>query len=352
MPYCQDCGSHFENEAGACKSCGAEIIVDGGTDPSTTKNDLRAEPLEDTGDIITPEKGQEDDLEQPATSLMDEVSKIADEAAEIMKPNNNQVFEKIMDEFMRQESLSLGTHRNQIESHLGKGLIKPVVIENCMDGYHFKYDEPPRQINKADPQNEKVVEFRVSGEPELGIVNKEIEDVKIETDESEAKVATTEIDLKEDNQVATELHTEAEAGLEEVGPDVVETNSLQNEAEVTYEQETDFETVEGDPELSEVISPEIIWEGRRTCYGLPLNEFYRLTDQGAIVLKEDGSKFNEVVWEAVSEIRLNQNWLARLLNIGNLVIIGLNSEPLLNLEGIENPERIRERLVKILDSKI
>lgn len=352
MPYCQDCGSHFENEAGACKSCGAEITVNGGTNPSTAKKDIRTEPLEDARDIITPEKGSEDDLEQPAISLMNEVSETSDVTAEITKPNNNPVFEKIMDDFMRQESLSLGTHRNQIESHLGKGLIKPMAVENCMDGYHFKYDEPPRQINKADPQNEKVVEFRVSGEPELDMVNKETDEVKNETDESEPKVVTSEIDLKEDNQAAPKPDTEEEVGLKEVGSDVVETNFLQDEAEVIHEQETDSDTVEGDPALSEVISPEVVWEGRRTWYGLPLNEFYRLTDLSAIVLKKDDSKYNEVVWEAVSEIRLNQNWLARLLNIGNLVIIGLNSEPLLILEGIENPERIRERLVKILGSKI
>lgn len=352
MPYCQDCGSHFENEAGVCKSCGAEITVNSGTNLSTVKKDIMTEPLEDSKDIITPEKGLEDDLELPATSLIDEVSKTSDVTPEIVKPNNNPVFEKIMDDFMRQESLSLGTHRNQIESHLGKGLIKPVAIENCMDGYHFKYDEPPRQINKAEPQNEKIVEFRVSGEPELGIVDKEIEEIKSETDESEAKVVTTEIDLKEDNQVAPELETVVEVGTEEVGFDVAETDFLQDEAEVTHEQEIDFETVEGDSELVEVISPEVVWEGRRTWYGLPLNEFYQLTDQGVIVLKKDGSKFNEVAWSAVSEIRLNQNWLAKLLNIGNLVVIGLNSEPLLNLEGIDNPEGIRERLVKILGSKI
>jgi hypothetical protein len=352
MPYCQDCGSHFENEAGACKSCGAEIPVNGGTNHSTAEKNIGNEPLKDAGDITTPKKGRGDDPKQPATSLMDEATKASDEASETMKSNNNPVFEKIMDDFMRQESLSLGTHRNQIESHLGKGLIKPVAIENCMDGYHFKYDEPPRQINKADPQNEKVVEFRVSGEPELGNVNKEIDEVKVETNESEAKDITVEIELKEDNQVALEPDREAEAGPEEVSPDVAETNFLQDEAEVTPEQETNSEADEGDPELVEVISPEVVWEGRRTWYGLPLNEFYRLTDQGAIVLKEDDSKFKEVVWETVSEIRINQNWLTRLLNLGNLVITGLNSEPLLVLEGIENPERIRERLVEILGSKI
>lgn len=347
MPYCQDCGSYFESESGACKSCGAEITVNDGTNSSTVK-DFRTEPLEDAGDITNPEKGPKKDLEQPTPS-MDEESKISDDA--FIKPNDNPVFEKIMDDFIRQESY-LGTHRNQIESHLGKGLIKPVAIENCMDGYHFKYDEPPRQINKADPQNEKDVEFRVSGEGELGIESKEIDEVKIETDESEAKVVTDEIDLKEDNQAAFEPDTEAETGLKDVGFEVAETNSPQDEAEAILEQKADFETVEGDPEPSEVITPEVVWEGRRTWYGLPLNELYRLTNRSAIVLKEDGSKFNEVVWEAVSEIRLNQNRLAKLLNIGNLVIIGLNSEPLLILEGIENPEGIRERLVKILGSKI
>lgn len=352
MPYCQDCGSHFDNEAGACKSCGAEITVNDGTNPSTAEKGFGTEPLEDAGDIITPEKGPDDDVEQPATSLTDENLKIPDVTAETMKPNDNPVFEKIMDDFMRQESLSLGTHRNQIESHLGKGLIKPMVIENCMDGYHFRYDEPPRQINKANPQNEKVVEFRVSGEPELGIANKEVDEVQIETDESGAKVITAEIDLEKSNQAAPDLETEPEAGSKEVDSDVAETNFLQDEAEITPEQKTDSEAFEGDPELSEVILPEVVWEGRRTWYGLTLNKFYRLTDQSAIVLKEDGSKFTEVDWESVSEIRLRQNWLAKLLNIGNLEIIGLNFGPLLILEGIENPERIRERLVKMLDSEV
>ncbi|NLW47553.1 MAG: hypothetical protein GXY86_09495 [Firmicutes bacterium] len=332
MPYCQECGSRFEDESGVCKSCGVELTVNGAG--------------------------------ESGTSLPDEEPEKPELSAETMKPNNNPVFEKIMDDFMHQEGLSLGSRRNQVESHLGRGLIKPVTIENCMDGYHFKYDEPPRQINKPEPQNENVVEFRVSGEPEAGIANQETEEVRKETGEADAKIieeetVSLETDLGNGEQTVSELGSEVE--LEENGSEVVsgsenlganQSDLLQDEAENLTENNTDSEVVEEETELSVDTSPEVIWEGYRTWYGLTLNEFYRLTNCSAVALKEDGSKFTEVDWGLVSTIHIKQNWLAKLLNVGNLELIGLNSGPLLILEGINNPEKIRKRLVKILDYKV
>lgn len=363
MPYCRECGSRFEEEAGACKSCGAELTVNDGTGASSVTEDSKVEPVEAGESILTTAgKGPE----EPAPSLPDESPKKPEIAVEIVKSNNNPVFEKIMDDFMRREGSSLGSHRNQIESHLGKGLIKPVAVENCMDGYHFKYDEPPRQSNKPELQNEKIVEFRVSGEPEPGTANKTSGEMKNKTDEAEAKTieaeaVAPELDLEKGDRAVPE----PEAGPGEAGPGTEpkpasdrgdsgadETDRPQEEAEGLPEKETDSEAVEAKPEFGGDTPPEVVWEGRRTWYGLTLNEFYRLTDRAAIVLKEDGSKFTEVDWESVSAINIKQNWLAKLLNIGNLEITGANSGPLLILEGIENPERVRERLVKILDFKV
>ena len=43
-----------------------------------------------------------------------------------------------------------GSHRTQFETHLGKGLIKPVAVESSIDGFHFKYDEALRQLVKPE----------------------------------------------------------------------------------------------------------------------------------------------------------------------------------------------------------
>ncbi len=362
MPYCQECGSHYDQDIGVCSSCGNKATAIEEINVSSPPSDIQTNPPPEIGNIESVILNGLGDMEgDNITSLQNKNLKEPD-LVEITETINNPVFKESPSEVIHQEGLSLGSHRNQVESHLGKGLIKPVVIENCMDGFHFKYDEPPRQINKSEPQKEKVVEFRVSGETESSNKNQLIEEVKAEQEEVKTLTENLEsliIDSKKDENAFLvmendEANSEPESNPKEPGGDepYCKDEPNFNEKDNLLEAGLNAEKVNLEPEIHTDIIPEILWEGQRTWNWLTLRETYQITNISVTLLNGYGVKVKEIEWQSVSGIILKQNWLSKLLNIGNLEVIGLNSEPLLTLEGIENPGQLRKMLVEILDFRV
>ncbi|MCL6591397.1 MAG: PH domain-containing protein [Firmicutes bacterium] len=111
MPYCPECGIHYLQPNSTCVSCG---------------RDLR--------EIVNSQD-------------------LADETFEKTTPPDLPLDESFIE---------FNGFQTQVETHLGKGLIKPHSVEVGVDGVHFKYDQPPHKLVKAEALKDKVVEFRVT----------------------------------------------------------------------------------------------------------------------------------------------------------------------------------------------
>ena len=363
MPYCQECGSYLEQDINICSSCGNKLSDIYQNKVALSQEEPKVNRLESDGDV----QPLMDNVEESETmaGVGEETNEILKQQEQIVEGQESKVFlNESPSEFIPQEGISVGPHWNQVQSHLGKGLIKPVTVENCMDGYHFKYDEPPRQITKPEPQQEKVVEFRFSGEAEPNEeveeiqetipaekVNREISDAvdgDLDQDEpldiTEPIIESTPIvepELKTENGL--EDHDSAEGNPDEVMP--VEEVGLP-EGDLT----TKIDTLE--PEIRAAVEPEILWEGRRSWYGLTLKEGYRITDQSIIILDSAGLILKEVEWGSVTKITLKQNWFSKFLNLGNLEILTANFEPVLILEGVDQPEQLQKTLEEMVSPKV
>ncbi len=361
MPYCQECGSYLEQDANTCSSCGNKLIDLLQTGATPFKGETGANLVESAGNVTPPldalEKSQDTD-----GAPEDAVETIKEQGQLVRGPEFNEVFTENPSEFISQEGISIGSHWNQAQSHLGKGLIKPVTIENCMDGYHFKYDEPPRQITKPEPHQENIVEFRFSGEPEP---SEDFEKVQGPDDEEKVNPEILDVTGVKLEQEEPQVEAEPIVGPESEGESNLEDN-LEGHDPIKDEQEEITPVEEGGlpeddlipgiddlgPEIHTVTEQEILWEGHRSWYGLTLKEEYRITDQSVVLVSDVGQILKEVEWRSVSKIELKQNWLSKFLNIGNLELTDINSEPLLILEGIDHPERLQKNLVEMISPKV
>jgi hypothetical protein len=113
MPYCPECGIHYLQPNSTCVSCGRDLSeASNSPDPQSETFGKSEAPV----------------------------------------PN-----ETVID---------FGEFRPQVDSHLGKGLVKPQSVEVGMDGFHFKYDQPPQKFVKSEALKDKIVEFRVTAPEE------------------------------------------------------------------------------------------------------------------------------------------------------------------------------------------
>jgi hypothetical protein len=360
MSYCQECGSYLERDADTCSSCGNKLIDHHQTGDAQCEENMEVKSESDG--INTPPSDNPDKSQDTTVISEQAVDTVKEQEQSTRAAESSTIFNPGPSEFISQEGISAGSHWNQIDSHLGRGLIKPVAIENCMDGYHFKYDEPPRQITKPEPQQENVVEFRFSGESQSNEeaeegegsmtteeeqVNQEILDIGgVELDREGPKVEAEPAEPQVESEIKPERDWEDNDSIKEYQEIKAPVE------EVVLPEEDPISEIDGsEPEIHVSAEPVILWEGRRTWYGLALKEEYRITDQSAMLLR-DGHLLREIQWRSVSEIGLKQNWLTKFLNIGNLEIIGVNSEPLLIMEGIDHPERLQKTLVEMISPKV
>lgn len=340
MPYCQECGSLLEQGVTICGSCGNTYSESG--DAASHEEEAELMP-ENEADRI-----ESDNSEKTSLEIIENEAEISSEKP--VAPDSGETTgqsENIANSaagpngFIQQEGRTSGSHRTQFETHLGKGLIKPVAVESGIDGFHFKYDEALRQPVKPEtPKPEKIVEFRVSGE-EGSLREREAEREAEAIIEPEAAVEAEA--AKEASTVEPMMEPEPEP---EVGED---RGTDQAQAEVETELSKDAPVLEpAETESPLATEAELLWEGPRTWYGLYRKERYRITDRAAVLFDGDGQKITEVEWRMVMRICLKQNWWSKLLGIGDLAIIGRNSETLLVLEGIEQPKRLRDLLTRLI----
>ncbi|NLY76030.1 MAG: PH domain-containing protein [Firmicutes bacterium] len=344
MPYCQECGSLLEQGVTICGSCGNTYSESG--DAASHEEEAELTP-ENEADRI-----ESDNSEKTSLEIIENEAEISSEKP--VAPDSGETTgqsENIANSaagpngFIQQEGRTSGSHRTQFETHLGKGLIKPVAVESSIDGFHFKYDEALRQPVKPETSKpEKIVEFRVSGEAE-SLREKEAEREAEATIEPEAPVEAEAAKEAPTVEPVMEVVAEPEPEVSE------DTGVDQTQADGEIELSKDAPVMEPEPAEagnSPETEAELLWEGPRTWYGLCRKERYRITDRTVALFDGDGQKITEVEWRIVARICLKQNWWSKLLGIGDLAIIGRNSENLLVLEGIGQPERLRDLLTRLI----
>lgn len=337
MAYCPDCGVRSENGAPACSSCG---LVFSAESTAIESNDESVNQYKtDT---------RQDSLGRPRVEI----------------PS------------MDQSSSNIGR-----DSQLGKGTIKPYSMELGVDGYHFKFEEPPRRMSKPDSSKDKSVEFRVTHEdinrlaqekPDL--FDKTEDDnlvpVQIEAMEGDVKLMPENLNLEESAEttpitdsenVIESLESSFEpesissappiesAAEETMAPserqtmDAVETNDktpdvILNE-EIPVEVEIDDSSAELHDGQSDEIPNQVIWKGNQTFLGIPLSERYQMTNRSIIVEIPKSGRHYEYSLSAVITATVKQTWLDKLSGTGHLkvkVMAGTDTVELV-LKGLADP---------------
>jgi predicted RNA-binding Zn-ribbon protein involved in translation (DUF1610 family) len=272
-----------------------------------------------------------------------------------------------------------------LESQLGKGLIKPHSIELEIDGYHFKYDKPVRNFAKPEKGKEKVVEFRLTcPEPgsevsreETSLEERPPEEIiheEISTEEISTGVTFKEVSDNHQNIEMEEMFEHETGHIEEPAEAQSVNTAMENEDQPADKDmwvagEILAETVEtaGTPGESplepEVIPgfdlPEpklesneedlvILWEDSQRWLGIPLANQYRISNRSLQVIDRLARKFSEVDLTLISEVKLRQSWLGKLLKTGDLsVSVKYLPETGLKLTGVRNPEKVHRLLEEL-----
>jgi hypothetical protein len=164
MPYCSGCGSRYQEGDRVCKSCGFELVYD--VDPKsagTGKDKTFAGGAGKTARSRRRKKANS--IQKPELSNPDRRDKQAG------VPQNQTVAARPAPQSesrcLQSEVIPRPALCNDI--HLGKGIIKPKWSEVGLDGFHFKYEEPPVGVRKTESVlKEMSAEFRSSNQdPDL-----------------------------------------------------------------------------------------------------------------------------------------------------------------------------------------
>ncbi len=236
---------------------------------------------------------------------------------------------------------SAATGGSYAESQLGKGVIKPQIIEFSVDGVHFKYDEPlcnksqnTEKMKEKKQDNIRLNEMKINeesrqaekldghhGEAEI---NKDIELVQ---QEAECRPQEQELQIEKDSEEVT-LAIPQEAQETEERAD----NELATEESVSNS--------ENQGEINKEIA--VLWEGRK----LPLGPRYSITNQ-AVVIEKTATEAVVVDLEQIVDLKMTQNFLEKALNIGNVALSLKNyATSQIILERIVEPEHVKKLLAE------
>jgi hypothetical protein len=165
MPYCSGCGSRYQEGDKVCKSCGFELVYNAdpksaGKHPAGTGKDknftggagktARTRRKKKTDSIEKPELSNQDRRDKQAGAQQNQTT-----AVRPAPPSESRC--------LQSEVIPRLAPYNDI--HLGKGIIKPKWIEVGLDGFHFKYEEPPVGVRKTESVvKEMSTEFRSSNQ--------------------------------------------------------------------------------------------------------------------------------------------------------------------------------------------
>ncbi len=350
MPYCPECGTHYEDMDPVCPSCGRDFPeLDPELEDRYPINETVLEseiPIEPSVVESINMKEDEIPIEYPST-LPEETP-----ADVVSSPRFNG------------------------ESHLGKGVIKPQAVEQSIDGYHFKYDVPQRNFVKAEPIKGVPQEYRVtSPDPEVPLEElqtKENDSMdKAISEKASDEKAPVETDIQIDpvveerkEELVTEIKSEEaepvddhqDSPAEDIR-EITETEPINGSEETEKIELEDTEVmptpVLPEPEITEEPNPEIMWEGRRTWLKFPLGNIYRISEHSLIVFGRENQKLLEINLDLIISIYLKQSWFAMLLGIGNLELkIRDFPAPQILLEGIDEPHKVKHLLEILCQSKL
>lgn len=262
-----------------------------------------------------------------------------------------------------------------LESQLGKGLIKPHAIELEIDGFHFKYDKPARNFAKTENVKEKVVEFRLTCPDSSSETIGEETSLREIPQEDSAPDEFSDNHQTVENQETTEAKA-VETNLVDAGPveepvegeaidTIMESDDPSQDQEMWVAGEISTGTGANFPVESEFIpgfelpEPEletdedrvILWEDSQRWFGIPLNNQYRISNNSLQIIDRLARKFSEVDLTLISEVRLHQSWWDKLFKTGDLsVSVKHLPEKGLKLSGVHHPEKVYRLLEALINN--
>ncbi len=307
MPYCEDCSINYQSDDVVCASCGNKLTIEPEAEKVSAPPDFDESQVENT-------------------------------------------------RYHHRNGIKSGP-ADIVETHIGKGLIKPNLVEQDLEGFHFKYDKPLSNFVKAETYKDKVVEFRVTC-PDT------------ETEESGKKNEPASIiqPLVEGSEpVLGQQMPEMNPKTESIGSSIVnnrvEPSTDENEwiageisgdaiDGINLELESTGKPILPEPELKttdETEEVEVLWEDTQKWLGISLSKQYRITNRSLQIIDGANRRFSEVDISLISDVQLQQSWLGKLFGIGTLVISvsNLPGSKLL-LTGLRNPERVLHLLEELL----
>lgn len=326
MAYCSVCGIHYQTDTLVCAGCGSILAVE-------VKQEHRIHPVS-------------------GESAIYDGAPINDFCGSGMQASQDP------------------------ESQLGKGLIKPHSIELDIDGFHFKYDKPVRNFAKLEKAKEKVVEFRVtcpepaselspaetSREEPLSkeIIQEEILHKRAQVHDNQQNIETEEIIEAEAAEVSgivgskdaedINISPEKNDQLTDEGMWVAGEILIEKVMESPLEPELISEFDLPEPELQTDEEMVILWEDFQRWFGIPLTNQYRISNRSLQITDRLALKFSEIDLPMISEVTLQQSWLGKLFNTGDLMIsVKHLPDTRLKLAGVRNPEKVHcllEDLIK------
>lgn len=356
MYYCSECGS--KEEEMVCSSCGNDLTPVSGM---SGQKEIVSEDEKNIVELPNREieaKGVLEDLKNDTdqVNVDNSVSNLSRVTDEVSIENK-----KIADNFGNLKKVNF---QIEDENHLGKGLIKPSDVEVTINGFHFRYEKPVHDLKKteATPKS-KFAEYKVANPEFLATVAKVDEKVAIEKiiSEKDSELAV-EVEEPETQIKEIEITQFEETQEEEVSEPISDKiDELCNEEPCNESpkeeclgevdvgvgvEEEPLETKGLDIELP-VFEKRVIYRGRFTWYGVPLPSSFQITNQ-SIVLVDQNNHETETRFEFIAGVFLRQNWIAKLLGIGD-ILLSINGEikPLV-LSGVVNSKNV----VKMLEDSI
>jgi hypothetical protein len=304
MPYCAECGIRYQSDDLVCTGCGSKRVK------KSTLETGEAEP----------------DHKEP----------------------------EVLNTVLAGNLESLRAGQGPIDgSQLGKGLIKPnsVVLES--DGSHFKYDQPSRNLTKAGPLKDKVVEFRLTcPDPESKEQNEMNDSAPVfippvealdttPTGESDDEIEVEEISPERDEQsLDSSLWI---AG--EITADLASNANLEDESIPVSKLP--------EPELEATKEIEVLWEDSGRWLGIPAAKHYRITNHSLQIIDRSLRRFSEVDLSLISDVKLQQSWFGKLFGTGAL-LISVENLPgsQLALTGVRNPGKVHLLLEELIHPEL
>lgn len=344
MAYCSECGSYYEDEA-ICGNCGVKL-KDTSVEPETV-----------------PEFSKES--EPQANGINTAVGPVApeEEPAEAANPNFSAGF----------------LPQNDETNHLGKGLVKPTGIEVGADGFHFRYEKPQSNPVKAESITKgNLAELRVTN-PEFDRASSNGSAEKDALPDSEMNIAKAETGEGESQpnpvfepplQPPVELESESEVEAEPNSPPGNDSESSGGEpvaventarsagevspeiAEAVAEPEPTVETVLGDDiPVLKTVRENILYQGRLTWYGVPLPCRFQITGSKLSLINQE-NQVVEVFLNDTAKVELRQNWLARLVGTGDVILWPKDQTEPVVLPGVFHPQKIHDLLATCLRREV